>query len=102
MRRLLSIVAVAVATLLLTGLPALAAEGPSRPISAAKGSFGGVLVGMLLGVAFGAVLTLVAYRGVRFGEEASHAEEAHDVRGGIGGHAVPEPGLEDMPSGSPS
>ncbi|HEX2028256.1 MAG TPA: hypothetical protein VHF25_09690 [Nitriliruptorales bacterium] len=102
MRRLMSTVAVAVTTLLLTGLPALAAEGPSRPISAAKGSFGGVLVAMVIGVFFGAIVTLVAYRQVRFGQHPSHAEQAHDVRGGIGGHAVPEPGLEDMPSGGGS
>lgn len=87
MSRLGLTLAATVTMLVLTALPALAAETPAH--ETAKGSGQGILLTFVFGIAFGAAVVFHAYRGVRFGSATPHQEEAHDVREGFGDHAPP-------------
>ncbi len=96
-RRVVSTAVAATAMLAAIGGPAFAVQDPG--VTVAKGNFTGILLALVLGLVFGTVFTVLAYRRVEFGEEPAHADLAHDSREGLGGHNVPEPGIEDMPTG---
>ncbi|MBW3578731.1 MAG: hypothetical protein KY462_13520 [Actinobacteria bacterium] len=97
MRRVVFVASAVAAMLAVIGGPAFAVQDPG--VTVAKGNFTGILLALVFGLVFGAVFTVLAYRRVEFGEEPAHADLAHDSREGLGGHNVPEPGIEDMPTG---
>lgn len=89
--------------LAVTALPALAAESKGPGVT---GSSMGVLLGLAVGLVFGAFVTLYSYKASSFGESEAQYEYAHDIREGVGGHepheaevgtAVP---AEEEPAGS--
>lgn len=105
MRRFLSTTAVTAGLLLATALPALAADAANET---AKGTFGGLGLAAIFGVAFGIVLTVLAYRDKRFGTDPAHHEQAHDHRDGYTDHNVGQDQLADLegqniepPAGTP-
>ncbi|MDP8961579.1 MAG: hypothetical protein M3N32_08200 [Actinomycetota bacterium] len=91
------------AVLALTPLAALAAESKGPAVT---GSSLGVLIGLVIGVAFGMIVTAHTYLRSPYGESEAQYEYAHDIREGVGGHepheqevgtAVP---TEEEPAGS--
>ncbi len=99
MRRFLTVLA-GMALLLAASAPAVlaATEGGGGESSPATGSMDAVVYALVYGVVFGAVITVIAYRRVSFGEKAPHHEEAHDIREGMSEY---EPGGKTgAPTGS--
>lgn len=93
MRRTLTSLALTVALTALHALPALAAEGGGGS-EVAKGSMQGIVLAAVFGILVGTGLTIHAYRGIRFGGEPGHHEQADDTRQGLSDY---EP---DVPSGT--
>ncbi len=81
--------------LVLTALPAFAAEkGP-----AVTGSSIGVLIGLPIGLIIGAFATFHAYKVSTYGQSEAQYEYAHDIREGVGGH---EPHEEEVGAAVPA
>lgn len=89
MRRTMITAASSLAVLATTAVPAMAVE--SEKEAGTYGSFEGVIVGLVIGFIFALVVVVLANRDVSFGEDTAHADEAHDIRSGVGEHDVEVP-----------
>ena len=87
MRRILTVLPVSLAVLVLTALPA-AAEFATRPEAGTRGSFGGVLLALILGLLFAVVLVRFAYQETGFGTDSAHHGDATDLPEGAGEHEL--------------
>lgn len=84
------------AVLALTPLAALAAESKGPAVT---GSSMGVLLGLAVGIAFGAAVTAWTYLSSSYGESEAQYEYAHDIREGVGSH---EPHEQEVGTAVPS
>ncbi len=87
MRRILTVLPASLTVLVVTALPA-AAQATTRPEAGTRGTVGGVLLALVLGLLFAAVIVRSAYRDTRFGTHSAHREEADEPRGGVTQHDV--------------
>lgn len=78
MRRILTVLPVSLTVLAFTALPA-AAQVTNGPEAGTRGTVGGVILALILGLIFAVVIVRSAYRGTRFGTESAHRDEAQDA-----------------------
>lgn len=87
MRRILTVLPASLTVLVLTTLPATA-QVTTRPEAGTRGTVGGVVLALVLGVVFAVVIVRSAYRDTRFGTHSAHRDEADEPRGGVTQHDV--------------